>query len=210
MIRTILTAACFAICLFSIFHDGARAHDSGATLSKYPPLPFASDYGGPFELTDYTGKTVTERQYYGEYAVLYFGYTGCADTCPVALNAIGIALRNMGALGERITPLFVNLDPEHRSLKELEQYVHLFNPRFVGLTGTTEQLRIAAAAYGIRYRRARNQNGELNIVHSGKIFLLGPDGEVIEYYPHEAPVEWLVTSITHHMEKGSATESSGQ
>ena len=142
--------------------------------------------------------------------MLYFGYTACADTCPIALNVIGTALKDMGEMGQQINPLFVNLDPERGSLKQLEEYVHLFNPRFIGLTGTTEQLRIAAAAYGIRYRRTQNPEGEPDIVHSGKIFLLGHDGKVIEYYPHEAPVDWLVTSITYHMEKGTGMESSQQ
>jgi cytochrome oxidase Cu insertion factor (SCO1/SenC/PrrC family) len=183
---------------------------SGATLAfasekkgaaTYPALPFVSDYGGTFTLTDQTGQIVTDRDLLGHFTILYFGYTYCADICPMALHTIGTALTDMGEKGEAITPLFVNLDTSNNSLGDLKLYVEYFHPRLVGLTGTVQQIRAAASAYRIRYRPFKDKDGTPLIVHSGKIFFLGPDGKVLAYFPHEAPVEWLVQTMTQYMQK---------
>jgi cytochrome oxidase Cu insertion factor (SCO1/SenC/PrrC family) len=86
-------------------------------------------------------------------------------------------------------------------LGDLKLYVEYFHPRLVGLTGTVQQIRAAASAYRIRYRPFKDKDGTPLIVHSGKIFFLGPDGKVLAYFPHEAPVEWLVQTMTQYMQK---------
>jgi protein SCO1/2 len=174
----------------------------------YPALPFLSDYGGSFTLIDQTGRAVTDKDFHGRFVILYFGYTNCADICPLALNAIGTALADMKEQGEKITPLFVNLDTNNNSVGDLKQYVEYFHPRFVGLTGTVQQIRAAASAYRIRYRPFKDKDGTPLIVHSGKIFFLGPEGKVLAYFPHEAPVEWLVQAMTRHMQAGKEAKSS--
>jgi len=169
-------------------------------------LPFSSDFGGPFELIDHNGLTVSDEDYLGRYVILYFGYTNCADTCPTALHAIGQALIKLGADAENITPLFVNLDLERESLQQLQQYAQYFHPSFIGLTGSERALAMAAGAYGIRYRYARAEDGSTLMVHSGKIFLLAPSGEVLEYFPHEASAEWLTAGFARHV--GQVVEDS--
>lgn len=174
----------------------------------YPALPFVSDYGGTFTLTDQNGQIFTDKDLLGHFSILYFGYTSCADICPVALHAIGTALTDMGERGEKITPLFINLDTNNNSAGDLKQYVDYFHPRFVGLTGTVRQIRAAASAYRIRYRPFKDKDGTPLIVHSGKIFFLGPDGKVLAYFPHEAPVEWLVQAMSQYMQVGKESKSS--
>jgi protein SCO1/2 len=174
----------------------------------YPALPFVSDYGGAFTLIDQNGQIFTDKDLLGHFSILYFGYTSCADICPVALHAIGTALTDMGEQGEKITPLFVNLDTSNNSAGDLKLYVDYFHPRFVGLTGTVRQLRAAASAYRIRYRPFKDKDGTPLIVHSGKIFFLGPEGKVLAYFPHEAPVEWLVQAMTRHMQADKEAKSS--
>lgn len=174
----------------------------------YPALPFVSDYGGTFTLTDQNGQIFTDKDLLGHFSILYFGYTSCADICPVALHAIGTALTDMGERGEKIMPLFINLDTNNNSAGDLKQYVDYFHPRFVGLTGTVRQIRAAASAYRIRYRPFKDKDGTPLIVHSGKIFFLGPDGKVLAYFPHEAPVEWLVQAMSQYMQVGKESKSS--
>ncbi len=174
----------------------------------YPALPFVSDYGGTFTLTDQNGQIFTDKDLLGHFSILYFGYTSCADICPVALHAIGTALTDMGERGEKITPLFINLDTNNNSAGDLKQYVDYFHPRFVGLTGTVRQIRAAASAYRIRYRPFKDKDGTPLIVHSGKIFFLGQDGKVLAYFPHEAPVEWLVQAMSQYMQVGKESKSS--
>jgi len=200
---------CSAVIFASVLLGTGIAHEvEKKDAVVYPALPFVSDYGGPFTLIDPTGRTVTDKDFHGRFVILYFGYTSCADICPLALHAIGTALTDMGEQGEKITPLFVNLDTSNNSVGDLKQYVEYFHPRFVGLTGTVRQIRAAASAYRIRYRPFKDKDGTPLIVHSGKIFFLGPDGNVLAYFPHEAPVEWLVQAMTRHMQAGKEARSS--
>jgi cytochrome oxidase Cu insertion factor (SCO1/SenC/PrrC family) len=172
--------------------------------NQYPKLPFSSDFGGAFQLTDHNGRKISDRDFLGNYVILYFGYTRCADTCPTALHAIGQALVKLGEDASQVTPVFVNLDPERDSLSQMRQYVHFFHPSFVGLTGTEEAIGRAAGAYGIRYRYAKNEDGSTRMIHSGKIFLLSPTGQVADYFPHEASVDWLVAGIARNLSQATA------
>ena len=181
----------------------AVAHKTTNSNHVYPPLPFASEYGGTFKLTAHDGKVVTQKDFNGKYFILYFGYTECSDTCPTALLTISRALQQLGSIGESITPLFVNLDEKRMSLEKLKKYVRYFHPRFIGMTGTAAQIRTAAAGYRIRYRAVIGKDGARSVVHSGKIFFIGPGGKVIAYYPHEAPPSWLVTSIRSRLKTGT-------
>jgi protein SCO1/2 len=96
--------------------------------------------------------------------------------------------------------LFVNLDPAKDSFDELEQYVLNFHPRFVGLTGSERDLAMAAGAFGIRYRNIKNDDGMTTMIHSGKIFLIGPEGKVLTYLPHEASVDWMSSVIRQYID----------
>ncbi len=95
--------------------------------------------GGPFTLTDDTGKQVTDKDYRGRYMLVFFGYTSCPDICPAGLQLISAALENLGKKADRITPIFISIDPARDTPEKLGAYVKNFNPRLVGLTGTPER-----------------------------------------------------------------------
>jgi cytochrome oxidase Cu insertion factor (SCO1/SenC/PrrC family) len=192
------------ILLGSLTASGEPAADEKIDQT-YPSLPFSSDFGGPFKLMDHTGKQVTEQDFLGSFVILYFGYTNCPDICPTALNTIAQALEALGPEANRITPLFVNLDLERDSLEQLEQYVHFFHPRLIGLLGSERSIAMAAGAYGIRFRYVEAEGGEPLMIHSGKIFFLGPNGKVLAYFPHEASVDWLVTVMRGYLADSRST-----
>ena len=185
-----------------IFLLSAAAGSIHAVEKKYPDLPFASDYGGPFDLIDHTGQPMTDQSFHGRYVILYFGYTNCADTCPLALSTITHALTQMGPLADDVTPVLINLDPGAGTLAALEEYVHYFHPRMIGLTGSERALAAAAGGYGIRYRYAKNEDGSTLMIHSGKIFFIGPNGDVLTYFPHEATSDWLATTMSRYVRTG--------
>lgn len=179
--------------LFSMLSGELLATESVKQKKQYPLLPYSNEFGGSFKLTDHTGKQVTEKDYLGKFVILYFGYTGCADICPLALNSIGQALKQIDPQSKNVIPLFVNLDTTRLSLVDLERYVHYFNPSFIGLTGTDRSIAMAAGAYGVRYRSVKNNDGSKTIEHSGKIFLLNRSSKVLTYFPHEASIDWIAT-----------------
>ena len=100
--------------------------------------------GGPFELIDQTGRTRTDGDFRGKLLIVYFGYTYCPDICPTDLMQIGLAIDKLGAAGAQVQPLFISIDPERDTPSVLADYVSMFNPRIVGLTGPPAQVRAVA------------------------------------------------------------------
>jgi protein SCO1 len=131
---TVLLAGC---------NSDPKWHNIDVTNS-WPPLSFtltrASD-----------GKEVTQAAYRGEIVLLYFGYTYCPDVCPTTLSNIDKIVRNLGAEGKSIRVLFVTVDPNRDTLKQLKIYVSNFGSQVDGLRGTPEQLAALARRYHAQY-----------------------------------------------------------
>jgi len=157
-------------------------------------------YGGPFSLVDHHGRAVTEQDFLGDYLLLYFGYTNCADACPTALAKISAVMRRLGARAERLRPLFINIDAEGATVAELATYVGYFHPRLIGLTGSAEQVRRAAAAYRVYYVIAE-VDGARVISHTGYLFLAGPDGRVLTYFSHGSEPDEMAETIATIMDR---------
>ena len=145
-------------------------------------LTAAAEIGGPFRLTDHTGKRVTDADFRGRFMLLYFGYTFCPDVCPADLQTMGRALDILAAKGEVITPVFITVDPQRDSPAVLKKYVAAFHPRMVGLTGSAAEIKAATKAYKVYYRKqpgARPGDTKILMDHTTFIYLVGPDGKAV-------------------------------
>ena len=122
------------------------------------PLPDVRDaIGGPFQLTDQHGKTVTEKSLKGKPTLIFFGFTHCPDVCPAELQVMADALGQLGPKAAEILPVFITLDPERDTPKAVGAYVKNFGPNFVVLTGSPVAIAAAAKAYRQNVKaRARN------------------------------------------------------
>ena len=159
-------------------------------------LPQGTVLGGPFRLTDHTGRTVTEADFAGRFMLLYFGYTYCPDVCPTELGTIAAAMDLLGEQGERIVPVFASVDPERDTPEGLADYVSRFHPRMVGLTGTPEQVAAAARAYRVYYAKVnRPDMSQYLMDHSSFIYLVGPDGRVRTLFRPETAPEAMAQSL---------------
>jgi cytochrome oxidase Cu insertion factor (SCO1/SenC/PrrC family) len=110
--------------------------------------------GGPFSLTDQTGRPVTDADYRGRYMLIYFGFTFCPDVCPTELQVMATALDQLGRQADEVQPIFITIDPERDTPSQLAGYVSQFHPRMAGLTGTPEQIASVARAYRVYYAKA--------------------------------------------------------
>lgn len=107
--------------------------------------------------------------------LIYFGYTHCPDVCPTGLQTIAEAMDRLGALGERITPVFVTVDPPRDTPPVMAEFVALFHPRFVGVTPDADELRRMAAAWRIKYGKAETGvEGAYLMDHTSMALLLDP------------------------------------
>ena len=156
----------------------------------------AAAVGGPFRLTDHTGKAVTDADFRGRHLLIYFGYTFCPDVCPTELSAMAAAMDKLGPAAERVQPLFISVDPERDTVAHLAGYVPLFHPRLVGLTGTPEQVAEVARAYRVYAKKAPGGTDEAYLMdHSSFVYLMGPDGKFIAVFPGGTSAEKMAEDI---------------
>ena len=95
--------------------------------------------GGPFQLTDQSGQTVTEKNLQGHPTLIFFGFTHCPDVCPTSLFEISEVLRAMGKDADRVNAYFISVDPERDTTAAMKDYLSSFDPHLKGLTGTPER-----------------------------------------------------------------------
>jgi cytochrome oxidase Cu insertion factor (SCO1/SenC/PrrC family) len=154
--------------------------------------------GGPFELTDHTGKPRTNSDFRGKLMLVYFGFTWCPDVCPTDLQAIGLALDKLGSDGDSVQPLFITVDPERDTAQHLAEYVPMFHPRLIGLTGSAEAIRKAADAYKVYYARVdppKDAEGYYTVDHTAYIYLMDRDGNYLGFFPPGTSADRMVEII---------------
>jgi protein SCO1/2 len=158
--------------------------------------PRASLVGGPFELVDHAGRTVTDRTFRGRPMLIYFGYTYCPDICPTSLADLAAALDMLGPGAERVSFLFVTVDPVRDTPAQLARYVGLFHPRLIGLSGSEAQCAQAARAFRV-YVKAQPRTEPMDYVvdHSSFAYLMAPDGRLLTAFPHGTPPETIAEAI---------------
>ena len=157
--------------------------------------------GGPFTLTDTTGKPRSDSEFRGKLMIVYFGYTYCPDVCPADLMAITQALDALGPLADGVQPVFITVDPE-RDAKVLGEYVSAFHRSLVGLTGSPEEIRKVANSYKAFYAKVPNEQGrDYAIDHTGMIYLMGRDGEYLGFMPPQTSPERLTEILRKYLTK---------
>jgi cytochrome oxidase Cu insertion factor (SCO1/SenC/PrrC family) len=157
--------------------------------------------GGPFTLTDQTGRKRSDTEFRGKLMIVYFGYTFCPDVCPADLMAITQALDALGPAADEVQPIFITVDPE-RDTKLLAEYISAFHKSLIGLTGSPEEIRKIANAYKAFYAKVPNgRAGEYAIDHTGVIYLMGRNGEYLGFMPPQSGPERLTEILRKYLAK---------
>ncbi|MGB5950691.1 MAG: SCO family protein [Parvibaculum sp.] len=158
--------------------------------------------GGPFTLVDQTGKTVTDADFRGKYMLIYFGFTFCPDVCPTELQMMSGALEKLGDKAANVQPIFITVDPERDTPELLSKYVRQFDPRLIGLTGSTEQIAAVAKEYRVYYGKVKEEAedgqshaDDYTVDHSSIVYLMGPDGKFLTFFPPGTSPEQMAEKI---------------
>jgi protein SCO1/2 len=160
--------------------------------------------GGAFELTDHTGKKVTDKDYRGKFMLVYFGFTYCPDVCPTELQNIAATLDIIGKKRRKnLTPLFVTIDPERDTQELMSSYVENFHPDLVGLVGNAAQIAKMARAYRVFYKKVEEKNaqGGYTMDHSSLVFLMDDKGRYVQHFPYGTEPERMAKSIIKAIDK---------
>ena len=156
--------------------------------------------GGPFELTDHNGNTVTNKTYTGKYMLVYFGFTFCPMICPTGLTKIADTLDLLGSTADKITPIFITVDPERDTPEHLKEYVTHFHPRLVGLSGTMEQIKTVTGAYRVYFNKVENKAPDADpedytVDHTANTYLMGPNGDFKQHFSRAIDAKQMAERI---------------
>lgn len=144
--------------------------------------------GGDFSLTSHTGERVSWDDFAGKYRLVYFGFTYCPDICPTDIQRLSQGLseyeKTHPALGAKIQPIFISVDPERDTPAVMAEFVGNFHPRLVGLTGTPEEIEAAKKAFGVQASKdPARSDGNYNVSHTTFTYLFAPDGAPLGIIP---------------------------
>jgi protein SCO1 len=143
------------------------------------PSARASAIGGPFRLIDQSGRTVTEADLRGHPFLVFFGFTHCPDICPTTLFEVSEVLGKLGPDAERVTALFITIDPERDTPAAMKDYLSSFNPRLVGLTGDAAAIAGVAKAYRVYVKKVPLDNGDYTMDHTALVYLMDKQGRFV-------------------------------
>lgn len=150
-----------------------------------PPFRFTDSEGHPFQFDSATAGKVT---------LLFFGYTNCADVCPLHLSNLHAVLDKMPEeIQRQVMVVFVTTDPTRDSLPVLNRWVKDFDPQFIGLTASDSIL--AAAQQLTRVPLAEkgipDSTGKYTVGHSAAVIAYTRDGVGrVAYGPTTRQREW--------------------
>ena len=105
-----------------------------------------------FSLTAAGGKPVRLSDFRGKLVALYFGYTYCPDVCPTTLAELAAGMRDLGADAQQVQVIFISVEPARDTPERLADYVANFDPSFIGITGSPEEIAAVATPLGIYYQ----------------------------------------------------------
>jgi protein SCO1/2 len=135
--------------------------------------------GGPFQLTDQAGETVTEQSLQGRPTLIFFGFTHCPDVCPTSLFEISEILRAMGGDADRVNAYFISVDPERDNTAAMKDYLSSFDPHLKGLTGDAETIAKVTSEYRVYAKKVPLKDGDYTMDHTALTYLMDRDGRFV-------------------------------
>ncbi|WP_405556989.1 SCO family protein [Streptomyces canus] len=153
----------------------------------------------PFEkpdlvLTDTKGeKYDLRKETAGKPTLIYFGYTHCPDICPLTMNNIAVAKKQLPkSEQDKLTVVFVTTDPARDTPAELGKWLKGVDTSFVGLTGDFATIQASARTLGISIEPSHKdkKTGKTVSVHGTQVVAFSPktdEGYVL--YGEDATVD---------------------
>ena len=155
--------------------------------------------GGPFQLTDQSGQTVTEKSLQGRPTLIFFGFTHCPDVCPTALFEISELLHAMGNDADRVNAYFVSVDPERDSKEAIKDYLSSFDPHLKGLTGDPEAIAKVLSAYRVYAKKVPLKDGDYTMDHTALTYLMDRDGKFVAPFNLDRPPEVAAAELKKYL-----------
>ena len=155
-----------------------------------------ADYAQNFSLESASGGRKSIGDFRGKVVVVFFGFTQCPDVCPTTLADLATAKKELGPDGDKLQVIFITLDPERDSPELLQKYVPGFDPSFIALYGSPEQIAKTAKDFKIFYQKVPGRTpGSYSIDHTAGAFVFDRDGRLRLFIRHGTPPADIAADI---------------
>jgi protein SCO1 len=151
-------------------------------------------YGQGFSLTDFNGQPRTLADFQGKVVMLYFGFVQCPDVCPTALSRAVAVMEQLGPQAAEVQLLFVTVDPERDTPELLREYMAAFDPAFMALSGSEEQIKAAADTFRVYYKKVPT-GSSYTMDHTALTYLFDRQGRLRVALRHEQGADDYATDI---------------
>lgn len=163
--------------------------------------------GGPFQMTDQSGRSVDQGVLKGKWSAVFFGFTQCPDACPTTLFALGQTQKLLGDKARDFQTVFVSVDPGRDTPKQMAAYLSndAFPKGTIGLTGTPAQVQKIAHAYGVYYTTS-GTGPDYTVNHSTFTYLMDRKGRfvcIIQYGETPAQMAAQIEQVMTSGPKGT-------
>ncbi len=174
---------------------GAGTNDKFAQCRSGSIAGGTAAIGGPFELLNDKGETVTDTDVITEPTLVYFGYTFCPDVCPFDMSRNAEAVDILAERGQSVTPLFISIDPDRDTPEVVADYAFNLGGKTIALTGSPEQVKAASQAYKTYYK-AHDKSDEYYLVdHSTFTYLVTPEDGFLEFFKRDDTAEQMADKV---------------
>ncbi|MEO5651214.1 MAG: SCO family protein [Marmoricola sp.] len=146
---------------------GIRVSDddgySGVLLDEpyaLPDVPLTDTSGKPFDLVAQTRRTL-----------VFFGYTKCPDICQVVMSTIASGMAKLTPEERaKLQVVFVTTDPPRDTRAVLRTYLDRFDPSYIGLTGSIDQIDELGKSMSIYVKKgAKLPGGGYEVDHTAAV-----------------------------------------
>lgn len=173
---------------------GSSSEDAFASCSKGAVAGGA--IGGPFELVNEDGVTVTDADVITKPTIVYFGYTFCPDVCPLDNMRNADAQRILDDQGYDVQTAFITIDPDRDTPEVLKEFTSLFHDNQIGLTGSPEQIKAASKAYKTYYQKQVDGDPEYYLMdHSTQTYFVMPDIGFVDFFKRDDSSEKMAETV---------------
>lgn len=173
------------------------ASSSGASAPSFRGVDVTgAEYARTFSLPDPDGKMRTLADFKGKVTVVFFGYTQCPDVCPTTMAELAQVKKSLGADGERVQGVFISVDPERDTPELLKAYMGSFDPSFVALRGTPDQVAATAKEFKVFYAKVPGKTeGSYTMDHTAGSYVFDPSGKLRLFVRYGGGPESLTADI---------------
>ncbi len=155
-----------------------------------------ADYAKDLPLVDHNGQQRSIKDFAGKVVIVFFGYTQCPDVCPTSMAELVEVKKLLGKDGDKLQAIFVTVDPARDTAELLKAYMANFDPGFVALIPTADQLPAIAKDFKVYFKRVEGKTPtSYTMDHSAGSYTYDPQGRLRLYNRYNSGAPALAADV---------------